>query len=140
MNKVSKLSDLPPFERSAAHKLFKQIFAPAEKVLEGAHHVFVVADGALQSLPLGVLVTDVPNGEFQDVSDYRKTPWLAKKYALTTLPSVSSLRALRTFAKRAKATIPFTGFGDPLLKAIPVECEASVSPRCLKLKVRRNCH
>ena len=116
---VYKLSDLPPFDRSAAHKLFKQIFAPAEKVLEGARHVFVVADGALQSLPLGVLVTDEPKGDFKDFAGYRRVPWLAKKYALTTLPSVSSLRALRRFAKRAVAHIPFTGFGDPLLKGDP---------------------
>ena len=116
---VSKLSDLPPFNRTAAHKLFKQIFAPAEKVLKGVRHVFVVADGALQSLPLGVLVTDKPQGEFKDYSGYRQVPWLAKKYALTTLPSVSSLRALRRFAKRAAAHIPFTGFGDPVLKGHP---------------------
>jgi CHAT domain-containing protein len=38
---------------------------------------------------------------------------LAKRYAATTLPSVSSLRALRTFAKRGKASQPFIGFGDP---------------------------
>jgi len=34
---------------------------------------------------------------------------------MTTLPSVSSLRALRTFARRAKATRPFLGIGDPKL-------------------------
>ncbi|MBT7770736.1 MAG: CHAT domain-containing protein, partial [Rhodospirillales bacterium] len=112
---IDKLADLPTFDRTAAHKLFKQIFAPIDKFLIGARHVFVVADGALQSLPLGVLVTDKPEKEFKDFSGYRQTAWLAKKYALTTLPSVSSLRALRTFAKRAVATIPFTGFGDPLL-------------------------
>jgi CHAT domain-containing protein/Tfp pilus assembly protein PilF len=116
---VTQLSDIPAFNRSAAHKLFKQIFAPAKKVLEGANHVFVVADGALQSLPLGVLVTDEPQGELKNFSGYRQVPWLAKKYALTTLPSVSSLRALRKFAKRAKAHIPFTGFGDPVLKGHP---------------------
>ena len=116
---VTKLSDLPPFDRSAAYRLFNQIFAPAEKVLAGARHVFVVADGALQSLPLGVLVTDEPKGEFKDFAGYRQVPWLARKYALTTLPSVSSLRALRRFAKRAVATNPFIGFGDPVLKGDP---------------------
>ena len=116
---VSNLADLPPFDRSAAHALFQQIFAPAEKILDGARHVFVVADGALQSLPLGVLVTDKPTGNFKDFGGYRHVPWLVKKYALTTLPLVSSLRALRTFAQRAKAHLPFIGFGDPVLKGPP---------------------
>ena len=38
---------------------------------------------------------------------------------LTTLPSVSSLRALRRFAKAARAKTPFTGFGDPALEGRP---------------------
>jgi TPR repeat protein/CHAT domain-containing protein len=134
---VTELSDLPPFDRSAAHKLFKQIFAPAEKVLKGASHVFIVPDGALQSLPLGVLVTKEPKGEFKDFSGYRQAPWLAKKYALTTLPSVSSLRALRTFAKRAKADIPFMGFGDPLLKGHPGGMRGISIPALYKVKSQK---
>jgi hypothetical protein len=34
---------------------------------------------------------------------------------VTILPSVSSLRALRQFAKASQATKPFIGFGNPLL-------------------------
>jgi CHAT domain-containing protein/Flp pilus assembly protein TadD len=134
---ISDITDLPPFDRSAAHKLFKQIFAPAEKLLEGARHVFIVPDGALQSLPLGVLVTDEPKGEFKDFSGYRQVPWLAKKYAMTTLPSVSSLRALRTFAKRAKADIPFMGFGDPLLKGHPGGMRGISIPALYKVKSQK---
>ena len=37
-----------------------------------------------------------------------------KSYALTTLPSVSSLRALRLFAKDGEMADPFAGFGDVL--------------------------
>jgi CHAT domain-containing protein len=33
--------------------------------------------------------------------------------AITVLPSVASLRALRAFAKNSHATKPFVGFGDP---------------------------
>ena len=47
--------------------------------------------------------------------DYREVSWLAKSYALTTLPSVSSLRALRLFAKDGEMADPFAGFGDPVL-------------------------
>jgi hypothetical protein len=53
-----------------------------------------------------------PTKRFQH---YREVPWLAKKYAITTLPSVSSLKALRVFAARTEADKPFIGFGDPVL-------------------------
>ncbi len=46
-------------------------------------------------------------------------PWLARKYAITTLPSVSSLRALRQYAKTSKAEEPFLGVGDPVLSGHP---------------------
>ena len=113
------LGDIQRFDVDEALALYEQIFAPAESMLEGARHVFVVPDGALQSLPLGVLVTEEPKGRVRRMSDYREVPWLAKKYAMTVLPSVSSLRALRRFAKAALASRPFVGFGDPDLKGDP---------------------
>ena len=112
---VASLGDIQRFDVDEAVALYQQIFAPAEPMLEGARHVFVVPDGALQSLPLGVLVTEEPEGQVRRMSDYRNVPWLAKKYAMTVLPSVSSLRALRRFAKAALASRPFVGFGDPEL-------------------------
>jgi CHAT domain-containing protein len=74
-----------------------------------------VPDDALQSLPLGVLLTEKPQGAFVDFSGYAQAPWLARKYAMSVLPSVSSLRALRRFAGPAKATVPFRGVGNPRL-------------------------
>ena len=76
----------------------------------------MVPDADLQSLPLGVLVTEKPSGPFTDFSGYRQVPWLARKYAISVLPSVGSLRALRRFAKAARARSPFIGFGDPALE------------------------
>jgi CHAT domain-containing protein len=113
---VRTLADIPPFDTTRAFQLYRKLFQPVEHMLDGARHVFVVPDGALQSLPLGVLVTKESQGEFTDFSGYRQTEWLARKYAMTTLPSVSSLRALRSFAKPTKASRPFLGVGDPKLK------------------------
>jgi CHAT domain-containing protein len=104
---VMTLSDIPAFNTTTAFELYQKIFAAAEPLLDGVNHVFAVPDGALQSLPLGVLVT------------YKQVRWLARKYALTTLPTVSSLRALRRFAKATRANKPFFGFGDPLLEGHP---------------------
>ena len=113
---VGRIADLPRFDTRVAHDLYRQLFAPVEPLLEGARHVFVVPDGALQSLPLGVLVTEEQAAPPSDLADYRKVPWLARRYAMTVLPSVSSLRALRLFAARTLAKKPFVGFGDPLLE------------------------
>ena len=113
------LTAKPAFDTTQAFKLYNKIFAAAEPLLEGVRHVFVALDGPLQSIPLGVLVTKKPQKKATDFASYLQTPWLAKRYAMTTLPSVSSLKALRTFAKAALAPKPFMGFGDPLLQGHP---------------------
>jgi CHAT domain-containing protein len=125
------------FDVGLAHVLYKRLLSPAEPMLAKIKHLFVVPDGPLESLPFHLLVTEDPAGVslpglkstgqrgFKVVPDQEPsdpTPdapdiaWLAKKYAITTLPSVASLRALRVFAKKAQATEPFIGFGDPVLK------------------------
>jgi CHAT domain-containing protein len=104
------------FPINQSHELYRRILAPIESLLTGVTHVFVVPDGALQSLPFGVLVTEPPKSPVNDLARYRDVAWLAKKYAVTTLPSASSLRALRRFAREAAGSQPFTGFGDPLLE------------------------
>jgi hypothetical protein len=40
---------------------------------------------------------------------------LAKDYALTTLPSVTSLKVLRKYLMGNQASKPFIGFGNPQL-------------------------
>lgn len=116
---VTRIEDLPRFPVAQAQKLYQQIFAPAEGLLVDVRRVFVVPSGALQSLPVGVLVTDLPEKPVTEVEDYRDVPWLAKRYALTVLPSVRSLKALRVFASRTAAERPFAGFGDPVLDGAP---------------------
>ena len=113
-NVVSR-ADVPDFDTARAFQLYQKLFEPVAPLLDGVRHVLVVPDGALQSLPFGVLVTEKPKGESTDFSGYRQTAWLARKYAMSILPSVSSLRALRTFAKPSKASRPFLGVGDPQL-------------------------
>ena len=111
LSQSGSVKDLPEFDTSLAHDLYQKLFGPAEEILSSVKHLIVVPTGPLQSLPLGVLVTEPPQG-----TDYKNTAWLAKRFAITTLPSVSSLRALRVFAKRGHADEPFTGFGDPRLE------------------------
>jgi CHAT domain-containing protein len=49
------------------------------------------------------------------LESYRDAPWLINKFAVSTLPAVSSLRALRRNSKASRADLPFIGIGDPVL-------------------------
>lgn len=118
-SRVETLADVPVFNTTKSFALYQRLFAAAEPMLDGVSHIFAVPDGALQSLPLGVLITDKPQDQPTDFAGYKQVPWLARKYAMTTLPTVSSLRALRRFAKATRANKPFRGFGDPLLEGHP---------------------
>jgi CHAT domain-containing protein len=62
------------------------------------------------------LLTEKPVTGFSlEAQDYAKLPWLIRRHAITVLPSVASLKAIRQFARASKATEPFIGFGNPLL-------------------------
>jgi len=106
---------LPAYDAKLAFALEQKIFAPLVPALKGARHVMVVADGPLQSLPPSVLVASEPPAALDAPVDYRKVDWLARHYSFAILPSVNSLRALRTFAKPTAAKEPFLGFGAPKL-------------------------
>ncbi|WP_323766248.1 CHAT domain-containing protein [Marinovum sp.] len=111
------VSRIRGFDRTTAHRLYLETLAPLEPVIGAARHLMVVFDGPLTSLPPAVLVTRPPDGEDTAPQALRETGWLLRRHALTTLPHVSALRALRQTAlpARPRDTPSFLGFGDPLL-------------------------
>lgn len=109
-----------PFDRAVSHEIYTRLFAPLEHVFGAAAHLMAVVDGPLTSLPLSVLVTRPPQGRDDDAGALRDTPWMLQSHALTTLPTVSALRALRALQVDRDPSAPtqadpFVGFGDPLL-------------------------
>ena len=123
---------LLPFDVAGSHELYTLLLAPLRQHLTGVKHLLVVPDETLLPLPFGVLVTRTDAEAYQSLAElyakqlspapqelaaYSKLSWLAKEYAITVLPSATSLRALRQIA-HAKGTVvePFIGFGDPLLR------------------------
>jgi len=106
---------LAPFVATRAHALYQKILAPAAPLLDGARHILVVPDGALESLPLGVLVTRSPKSDPQNLTDHRDIAWFARDHAIAVLPSVSALRALRQVTSASHAPLPFVGIGAPVL-------------------------
>jgi CHAT domain-containing protein len=103
-----------PFDLARAHELYRALFGQMEDLIRGKQ-LLVVPSGALTAIPFQVLVTEPPAAARADAKAYATAAWLTKRHAITVLPSVASLKALRQFAKDSKATQPFVGFGNPLL-------------------------
>jgi CHAT domain-containing protein/tetratricopeptide (TPR) repeat protein len=105
-----------PFDLDASFDLYSALIGPVESAIAKKPKLLVVPTGALTSLPFHVLVTRKPDPAVAPDDRYRQAAWLLNDKAITVLPSVASLRALRVFAKPSHATKPFIGFGDPLLQ------------------------
>jgi len=103
-----------PFDTIRAKALYHALFEPIADVIRDKH-LLIVPSGALTQLPFQVLITDEPDPALSGTEALRHAAWIIRSHALTVLPSVSSLKALRQFAKESHATRTLIGFGDPLL-------------------------
>lgn len=102
------------FDLGLAHSFYKELLGPAEGVLKRKRNILTVPTGALTALPLQLLVTAPPPVASGDLAAYRDAAWLVKQNAVTVVPSVSALKALRAFDRRDQANKPIVGFGDPV--------------------------
>ncbi len=108
------------FDLAVAFDLYSELFGPIERLIKDKHDLIVAAAGALTALPIHALVTEKPaEAKPGDYKGYRNAAWLAKSHAVTVVPSVASLKALRVFAKTGQAGKPMTGFGDPVFQQGP---------------------
>lgn len=103
------------FDVQAAHALYEDLFGEFGGMLDGTQHLYVVADGALESLPFNLLITELPNSG----ADLSGMSWLIREMAVTTLASAASLNAMRAFTGPARGGKPFLGVGDPVLHGSP---------------------
>lgn len=112
-----------PFDLGVAHDLYLSLFGDAEDLIKGKR-LLVVSGGALTSLPLQVLVTEKPGTALPtEFAGYQKAAWLARSYPIVGLPSVSSLKALRSTDNRvARAPLDYFGLGNPTLEGIGQDC------------------
>ncbi len=112
-------AELAPFDMGRAYTLYRALFGDVENLITG-RRLLIVPTGALASLPFHVLVTEPPQaplapGETHSAETYGAAGWLARRHAISVLPSVASLRALRRLAQQSEAKVEFIGFGNPLL-------------------------
>jgi CHAT domain-containing protein/tetratricopeptide (TPR) repeat protein len=105
-----------PFDLKRAHELYKTLLGSTEEMIKDKH-LLIVPSGPLTSLPFNVLVTESPRTAIPDnIADYAEAAWLGMRRPLSMLPSVTSLRALRQFAKPGLASKTYLGYGNPLLE------------------------
>jgi CHAT domain-containing protein len=103
------------FDLAQAYALYATLLGPVETLVKGKRSLLVVPAGALTALPFHLLVTEQPAAAIPErIEGYREAAWLLKRQAVSVLPSVSSLKALRAFARKDFGLKPMTGFGDPI--------------------------
>lgn len=108
-----------PFDLARAYKLYEAALGKLGAVLRDKR-LIVVSSGALANLPLSVLVMEPPAEAIpSSLAGYRAAKWLGTQHAVTVLPSVASLNALRASAKASQAREAFIGWGDPVLQGTP---------------------
>jgi CHAT domain-containing protein len=103
----------PPFDTSLAEALYQDLLAPFAAELRGVEHLIMVSDGAMESLPPGILLASPPAGPPASRAELGHLDWLVRRHAVSILPSASALVALRRLAPQSGASEPFLGFGDP---------------------------
>jgi len=103
------------FNLATAYNLYSALIKPVEAIVHEKRHLFVVPTGPLTALPFHLLVTAPPAAPFpKEIGGYREADWLIKRHAISVLPSVASLKALRVWAGKDHASKPMVGFGDPI--------------------------
>jgi CHAT domain-containing protein len=107
--------EMPPFDLTRAHALYKGLLGQFEDLIK-EKHLLVVPPRLMGTLPLGVLVMEPPNPALQGDDAFRSAHWLGHRQPITVLPSVSSLKILRDVARASQATRPLIGFGNPMLE------------------------
>jgi CHAT domain-containing protein/tetratricopeptide (TPR) repeat protein len=98
-----------PFDVQLAFQIYSETFGAIADRLRGKRHLSVVTNGALTSLPLQLLVTKDPSGK-----SLKDVDWLVRSYAIANLPSVASLKTLRSAASSSSAVKPMIAFADPI--------------------------
>ena len=123
-----RMPDPLPFDHARAHKLYMNLFGEVQNLIKGKH-LLIVPSGPLTQLPFQVLVTEAPTAT-------GIVAWLARSHAISILPAVSSLKALRRVARPSTAPRPMIGFGNPLLDGNPKDADDAAGAKLARAKQR----
>ena len=123
---VATIDAIPEFDFKLAGQLYETLFKPVESAFVGKDTLVVVPHDEIGQLPLGVLTT-APfqlKGKTDNLfANYKEAPWLIRKYAIVSSPSVTALNSLRGLPEPKKDRLDFIGFGDPLFSVEQAKLE-----------------
>jgi CHAT domain-containing protein len=112
----TQLENFPRFDLAKSYELYSKLLMPVEAGWKGAKNLIIVPHKALGQLPFSLLTTAPVELNAKDVKlfeGYRQVPWLIRQTAVTQLPAVSTLIALRRMPAAKPGRKEFIGFGDP---------------------------
>lgn len=108
------------FNLNTAYQVYSTLLRPVDATIKDKKYLAVVPSGALTALPFHLLVTEQALAGVTDgTGAYRDAAWLIRRQAVAVLPSVASLKALRSSARADTGGRPFVGFGDPVFQGAP---------------------
>jgi CHAT domain-containing protein len=113
---ATTLDEVPAFNVAEAYRLYELLLKPVEAGWKDAQSLLIVPHKALGQLPASLLVTQAiaqPAKTAVPFAEYKAVPFLARKVAVTQLPSVSSLATLRGLPAPAANREVLAAFGDP---------------------------
>ncbi|MBU1515886.1 MAG: tetratricopeptide repeat protein [Alphaproteobacteria bacterium] len=120
-----------PFDLATAYSLYRDLIAPVEGALGGVDRLFVTTSGAFGGLPLSLLTTAAPQPGKSATLALAATPWFGDRYAMTTLPSVASLRTSAPSKRPAAQRWTFVGYGDPTISGVALGARRLADPKTL---------
>lgn len=122
---------IPEFDVAKAHELYLGLLSPVADQIRDVDHLVTVPFGPLLSFPFGLLVTKESAPERG--SGYTAVEWLAKRSAISLVPSVRSFVDLRAVAAPSRAPKAFIGFGDfmPFESSALAQIDVKLPTECL---------
>lgn len=113
---VAAVEDIPPFDVALSYRLYTQLIKPVESSLLGKDLLISIPHANLGQLPIATFLTEAikqPGKGASSFAGYQNAPWLMRKIAISQLPSVNALAALRGMPRVAADNQSFIAFADP---------------------------
>jgi tetratricopeptide (TPR) repeat protein len=97
------------FDPELSFKIYQATFGAFADKIAAKQRLSIVTNGALTSLPPQLLVANDPSGK-----KLKELDWLIRSHAIAVLPSVASLKILRSGSQVSSARKPMIAFADPV--------------------------
>ncbi len=115
---------LPPFDAAAAYELYRLVFGPNAKALQGITDILWYGHGPLGAVPPAILVTAPPvKAVLGAPADFAATPFLVDRYSFAALADLSLFPWQRDHPPTHRTDPRLLGVGAPLLTAEEISGE-----------------